>query len=82
MSLPPAGPWAGRPVPDTLSSQHCARARARTCVWLVQSGLKLVSDAVKFLSWQVETNWFTSVIVSDKSAVASERSQVAKRTCS
>ena len=52
------------------------------CVWLVQSGLKLVSDAVKFLSGQVETNWLTSVIVSDKSAVASERSQVAKRTCS
>ena len=27
MSLPPAGPWAGRPVPDALPSQHCARAR-------------------------------------------------------
>ena len=52
------------------------------CMWLVQSGLKLVSDVAKFLSGQVETNWFTSVIVSDKSAVASERSQVAKRTCS
>ena len=52
------------------------------CVWLVQSGLKLVSDVAKFLSGQVETNWFISVIVSDKSAITSERSQVAKRTCS
>lgn len=65
-------------MPDTLPSQHCVCV----CVWLVQSGLKLVSDVAKFLSGQVETNWFISVIVSDKSAITSERSQVAKRTCS
>ena len=74
--LPPAGPWAGRPVPDTALSTLCVG------VWLVLSDLKLVSDVAKFLSGQVETNWFTSVIVSDKSAITSERSQVAKRTCS
>lgn len=53
-------------------SQHCVWG-----VWAVLSDLKLVSDVAKFLSGQVETNWFTSVIVSDKS-VAVERSQVAK----
>lgn len=61
--LPPAGP--GRKA----CTWYCLSTLC-VGVWLVLSDLKLVSDVAKFLSGQVETNWFTSVIVSDKSAVA------------